>query len=1121
MSRMFRSAAFALALAATPAAFAQERGDQSPFDLARALRDGDQPDLALEYLDELAKTAAPNWQMELPVERAKTRIRLAAPETDEVKRDILVNEAKAELDQFLKAHASHPRAAEAAMSLANVASLQGKSQLSRAGRIPDIAGQKAAGALARPFFTDASVKFQTAAAALENMAKTADTPNLKRDKTRELYQTILDQGINRYLLGESYIGVEGQADIKARYDAYSGAQDTFNKLGDRDVNHPLCWVARAWAGECFYPKSEATKAEAAFAKIRLDAAKNPNGPGVAGVRQARFFEIRDQWIQAGKKNAAPIYSKVRGLCEAWLADYRTFRITNETYAVTFYSATTKLDEAKLGVKYDEKTKKVEVNPNVLPLLKDADKDFRKLGDTENEYTARANRIRPEVIRLLVGNADKKPEQLLTFEECHLTTLVQLDKYQQLSRDEKATPEQKKAQLGVVIALLEREKQLPVPKDSLRDSLNSQVMLVYTYRVADEPYRAAILGEHLAKSGKGPTAAKSGLNAMLAYLESARKADPADVASQQADTAKAMAVAMHLDREIPDDASTDEVRFLGARLLVQNARYIEAFNLLNRITARYANITQARLFQGGIAYELLRPRGPNANPVKFALPLEAQKLALFKMATKDLGGVPVANPASPPAVAIDYCRVQIQLAQLYLASGADNYPMAEKIGHEVAAIIPTLATLPKDEKESLPMEAEIVRINSLFGQAMPLYQQKKYKESADRYQGTINVIEKVGPASKPNQSPAVANVAKTLDATRINKVVIPALNSRVGEGNLDAAGKLLDMLSKFGGDQNQTVNAVFQVVMATKPQIEAMKKDNKADEAKKVSENLAALASRISGGNAQLTTVQLLDLGKIFKELGDFEKASALLLRIPAPANAAFLKAEPQKPPESEPVDAPAEKKSKDDAVAAWTADKAATPYYRVAQLELLRTYRLGDRLPKAEELVLAVMGKDRKEGWAARFPEFRRETFLYLEAKAAGTANLPEAQKLWLEAQKGWSEYSGEVRSIITRPIPANAKEEDVAKIRQQKELAKPLYFDLTAEMLRCTARLQLHLLAAKKPELDKGLNNIAKQIADIGKNNPDLSDDIKAKYLKLLDDVPQLKELYKANGGLWAPPPK
>ncbi len=1123
MSRLFRfAAAIALATAAE-SAFAQDPTAQHPFDLARALRDNDQPDLALDYLDDLAKTLPPQWQVELPIERAKTRIKLAAPETDEVKRDLFVNEAKAELDRFLKAHAGHPRAAEAAMSLANVASLQGKSQLGRATRIPDTRGQQAAAVLARPFFVDASAKFLTAATALEQSAKSAGSPLLKRELTREWYQTVLDQGINRYYLGESYIAAEAKPDIDARYKAYKDAQAIFAKLGALDVNYPLCWIARAWAGECFYPMSETKNAVDAFAKIKADAAKNPSGPALAGVRQARFFEIRDQWIQAGKTNTAPAFSKVRQLCEAWLADYRGFRVTNETYAVTYYAATTKLDEASLGVKRDPKTMKVEVSPGVIPLLKEADRDFRRLADTENEYTARAAKARPQVIVLLVGNADKKPEQILTFEECHLTSLVQLDKFQQMSRDDKTTPEQMKTQLGRVIALLERVKQLPVPKESLRDSLTSQVMLVYTYRVAEQPYQAAVLGEHLAHTGKGPTAAKAGLNAMLAYLESAEKADASDAGSKQTDYARALAVALYLDQAVPDDASTDEVRFRGAQLLVQNSRYIEAFNLLSRITARYPGITRARLLQGGVAYELLRPRSPGSNPVKFALPLDAQKPALFNTATADLGRVPVAGPATPERVAIEYCRLQIQLAQIYLSSGPGGYQMAEKIINDLNALIPTLSTLPKIEKQSLPMEAEMVRVNAIYGQAMPLHQQKKYKESADRYQGIINGMVAGGPSAKMvGLLPEVAVTAKNLDTARIDRIVIPAINSRVGEGNLEQAGKLLDMLTSFGGDQNKTVNAVFQVVMATKPQIEQLRKDGKAAEAQKVSANLAALAARISGPDAKLNSVQLLDLGKIFKELGDFDKAVALLTRIPGPSNPAFLTAEPPEPPASAPGDPADVKKKKDDAVNAWNADKAGLPYYRVAQLELLRTYRLGNQLPKAEEMLTALIGVDKKRGWAFKFPDFRKEEYHYLEAKAAGlAANPQESLKTWIQAKTGWETLAKEYYSTLVKKLPANAKEEDVAKLRQQKEFVKPIYFDLVFESQRCLVKAQLQVNGANNPALAKGMNSLAKQIVDIEKKNPDLHENVKARYQKLLDETPPLKEAYKAAGGEWTNPPK
>ena len=1088
-------------------ATAQESGAQNPFELARALRENDQPDLALEHLDDLAKTLSKESLVTLPIERAKSRIKLAAQEADDLKRDGLVNEAKAELDQFLKANAGHPRAVEATMSLANISSLQGKSQLDRARKLPDVAGQKAAAALARPFFIEASTRFQKAAETLEQGVKDPTaTPVAKRSRSGELYQTILDQGINRYFLAESYIAAEGKQDIEGRAAAYKSAQDIFAKLGDRDASHSLCWVARAWAGECSYAMSELIKAESAFAKIRTDAAKVPNGVGLAGVRQARFFEIRNKWIVAGKENTAPAYSAVRKLCEAWSVDYRAFRITNENYAILYYTATTKFDEARLGVKVDPKTMVVTVNPAVMPLLKDADRDLRRLADSENEYTARAAKMRPQVVRLIVGNADKKPEQILTFEECHLTSLVQLDKFQQLNKDDKATPEQKKVQLDRVIALLEREKQLPAPKESLRDSLNSQVMLVYTYRLSGQAYRAAVLGEFLARTSPGPSAVKAGLNAVLAYQEAAEKADSEDSASRQTDLAKALGVVQFLDQSNPNDPTTDEVRFRGSQMLVQSARYLEAFQLLDRITDRYSSVGRARLLQGGVAFELLRPRSANAAPPKFALPTDAQKVPLFQTATTDLGRVPVATATSPATVAIDYCRVQFQLAQLYLASGATGYPVAEKISNDVTALIPTLATVQSADKESLLCEAEIVRINAVYGQAMPLHQQKKYKESADRYKTLIAAMQKSGPAVKKDQAPALAAVAKNLDALRVGKIVVPALNSRVGEGQLDEAGKLLDMLGKFGGDQNQTVNAVFQVVVAAKPQIEQMVKNGKADDAKKVSANLSALASRISGADAKLTPVQLLDLGKIFKELGDFDKGIALLLRVPAPKNLAFLKAEPSQPVAPD---------------AAWTADKAATPFYRVAQLELIRTYRLANQLPKAEELLEASLGKDRKSGWAYKYPEYRREEFYYLEAKAAGIANPQEASKVWAEAKKGWDGMSREYLKVLTTALPATAKEEDVSNLRRQKDFAKPIYFDLVAELIRCLTRAQLQIQSGKKPELDKAMAGLAKQIVDIEKKNPELNDDVKAKFQKLFEEVPQLKDAYKAAGGAWNTPVK
>ena len=110
---------------------AQDLPPPSPADLARGLRDNGMADLALEYLSEVAATAPPDVQKVLPLERAKCRLELATTENDESLRVALVAEAKKEFDQFVKGNPGHPRLPEAAVALAQLQTLDGKTQLQR------------------------------------------------------------------------------------------------------------------------------------------------------------------------------------------------------------------------------------------------------------------------------------------------------------------------------------------------------------------------------------------------------------------------------------------------------------------------------------------------------------------------------------------------------------------------------------------------------------------------------------------------------------------------------------------------------------------------------------------------------------------------------------------------------------------------------------------------------------------------------------------------------------------------------------------------------------------------------------------------------------------------------
>ena len=96
MSRIpLRLAVLAAAVALLPAlGAADDLPPPTPADLVRGLRQAGLSDLALEYLDQAGKSASPDAQLLLTLERARLRVDLASQETDEVKRDELTSAAK-------------------------------------------------------------------------------------------------------------------------------------------------------------------------------------------------------------------------------------------------------------------------------------------------------------------------------------------------------------------------------------------------------------------------------------------------------------------------------------------------------------------------------------------------------------------------------------------------------------------------------------------------------------------------------------------------------------------------------------------------------------------------------------------------------------------------------------------------------------------------------------------------------------------------------------------------------------------------------------------------------------------------------------------------------------------
>ena len=1123
-------AIFAAVVVGTPAS-AQD-GTQ-PLDLVRGLRDNGLADLALEYMDKIAKT--PNLPPEvagiLPLERAKTRLEQANQETDEIKREAAAKQAKAEFEAFIKANPAHPRLPEARVSLAKVTFLQGRAYMSKAFReasanAEDPASRdllKAELARARPYFKDSAKAFSDAADELEKLATAEANVVRKKELSRELHQARLDQAIALFNIAETYYKVTGK-EVDDRFNAYKEARNQFIRLSNMDITSPPCWIARAWVIECSTIMPEPKEAEAAAKALSDDVKKRPADPAaLAGKRMADFFELRAKLDTVGRESTPADFLKVRTLCTTWLANNRTARKTSEYYAVTYYLAGLLLDEAVVRGTNKEGQPIKPLPAQVLPLLRDAEKEFRLLTETENDYTVRANKKRTQAVRMIVGDADKLPKEYTNFEELHMAVLVQLYKANEQKEDKVKIDMHKKA-----IALLERERELHVPRENAREAQNGQLMLLSLYLEAGRPHQAAIMAEHMARTGRSSTiVAKAGYNAILAYLAAASKIDPTDpnlASIKKSDQDRAAAMAYYLERTVPDDPVTDAARFQLAILLSREGRTVDMFDILHRITPRFILAANARLLQGGAAYEMLRYRAADDKPL---IP-DNKKADVFRTALTDM------NSVLPPAAGVKadeaaiYLRLQLQIAQLHLTNRQDGYPLAEKAATDAKALVSTFTALKEADKKALAMDltlrAELIRIDSVYGMARLEVEAGKYKEAAERLAPLLADAARDGSLSKVvtadkdlSADPNLPNLAKRVDDSRLDRVVGLALNCRVREGDLAKAGELLALLDTLGGDITRSTAAIYRLVAATKPQIEALRKENKVDEANKLSAGVGALIGQFAG-KPNLTPETNYNLGRAFKEIGKYAEAIEQLGKITKPEEPGFT---------SSPTPATETEEDRANRLKADAVKKEIAALYRGAQLEMIRAYRMDNKFDQAEVLLEAALGKDPEgyvkkldgpnKNWAFRFVDFRRERFSVLEAKAEETKVAKVGTPLYVEALRGWEKLTKEYQQVITTvPKDLKTQEQKDERKRLVETVLKPRFYEVVFEMQRCRTKALIYDAKGKPPAtLTKGMTSMAESLVRMETTTLDLPDDIKAKYIGLMADNPPLLLEYQKAGGV------
>lgn len=1075
----------------------------SPIDLINGLRENDQTDLALEYLTylEQKKLLPESLKKVYKLEYALTAIEVAKDESDTAKRNTLLDRSKADLMEFEKANANDPRSFEATVALAKLMSIQAKNGLIAALKTTQEGDKDKAAAIAvRPLFEDASAKFDDVAKKLTEQLDQANLePKKKIQMTKDLFQAQLFAGINLYEKTRTYIRPKDN-DASDRANVLEKAKAKFKSVGDRDLNNPYTWSAKAWSIECDYSAQKIGDAEKAAQELKADANKYPAAR--EGVRLVRFFEISRKYIDA--KSVQEVAS-ARTMAERWLSDYKSSRPTREQYSVQYYIAKLRYEEAFAnGVKTKSDNGKViveSVSAVSVNSFRVVERELRSLIDTENEYTERAAKDRAKAMRLIVGEKLKPAYEYRTFEEAQMAGLIELS--EAIQGGEKVSPEEKKAKLNNAADYLQQAVSVATPQDSPKDILDARLQTTYAYLQSGQQQKAAVLGEYLSKNAKTPAeAAKAGVMAVQAYLSSAPSGgndggtdDESRKAIMVIDRQKAVTLAKELENKYPGEAATDGVRSMLGNQLYRSGEYKEAFEVLSRVSPKFSASASAKLIQGAAAFQLIRTTKDAVEKKKY---LDRSVADLTAIAEPDVnaGMQDVRN----------YLFCQQQLVELYLLDQG-QLSAASKVANDLKAKSQKFKNLPQPVKMIHAFDAERLSITATSTIATPLYNTGKWKELAEALEPSIKSLtaelEKNNSATKQVESSAelkktddpqteayLAELklsAEKLDQIRRDRLLLIALQGKIRGGEADKTGSLIALMEKLGGNIDANATTLAQLLSVVKGQLAGLRKEQKNDEAYKMQNAVADLFVKFSE-KPKLEPKHIYFSGKALNELGMGEKAASLL----------------EKLPEAKPEALKAKTKDLSD------EDRKAVGIHFSTKLELAKAYRIAGRYDDADKVFKAAMGEDRKSGWAAKNLEYRKEAIFLLEAKAASTKDPKKLNENWAIANKAWSDLAKEYYGALAQPLPKEEAKRD--EMNRLKDQIRPIYFGIFIDNQRCL--IKANTMVLKPDAMAKKYDNFANTVINVEKQNSNLSNDIREKFADFLSEYPIIKDKYIASGG-------
>jgi tetratricopeptide (TPR) repeat protein len=520
--RLISAATLSLVLGVVPARAGED--PRTAMQFLEGLRERGYHDLAIDFIDQLkADPSTPaETRTSLEYEEGKTRIDEAAKTGDLVRRRELLDQARATLETFVKAHPEHPSVRDSLVQIARMLVERGHLALLLADDTQDAAQKAARTNEARDAFARAREAFGKAVEQLEKAYKGFSgyiPPGDPRLAERDgVYSAMLDaklqRGVSEYELAQTFPQGSGE-----RTSHLEKALGEFTALY-RDYRTQMAGLtAQMWQAKCYEEQGKLGEAIGIY-KILLE---QPDPRLRPLQRFVGYFHI----VALSKRKE---YALAADEATRWLEKYNRREELRS--------------QEGLGV--------------LLELARNIDAQMGEVTDASLRKAA-ARRITDAVSQVVRYTSPHKNEALALLRKYKPSIAARAEEVARMSYDDAM------AQADEAIASRDWERSISLLKaavqkaDPLRDidkANRARYNLAFCFFMNKQYYEADVLAEHLARrypqGGLSPKATEIGMQALADAYNTFTERDRASDLQRLIDLAKYTASA-YADRDQGDDA----------------------------------------------------------------------------------------------------------------------------------------------------------------------------------------------------------------------------------------------------------------------------------------------------------------------------------------------------------------------------------------------------------------------------------------------------------------------------------------------------------------------------------------------------------------------------------------